>query len=174
MQHYEIMYIIPMSYTVNEVPEIEAKVKKTLTDNKAEIDKEESLGKLKFAYPINKLSHGYYNVIEFNMPTENLIEVSKVLKITNEIARYIIVKKKIKSENELAAEQKLREKIAEQDKERKSIFDEEDIEIVSKPKKHRTPKTMITKDKKEEVEKVDISKIDDKLDAILEGEDMLQ
>lgn len=174
MQHYEMMYIIPMSYTINEVPTIKSSVKKILEENGAQIDKEESLGKQKFAYPIKKLSHGYYEIIEFNMPPLNLIEVDKVLKISDDVVRYLIVKKKIKSETELAAEQKLREKIAEQDKNRKSIFDEEeDVEMV-KPKKTRVARTQEVKKKEEEAGKVDISDIDEKLDAILEGEDMLQ
>ena len=171
-QHYELTYIVPMTFTVDELPVITKKVADLLKEHGGEIVKDESMGKLKFAYPINKLSHGYYQVVEFDMPGENLVEIDSTLKIAEDVLRYILVKKKVKSEDELAAEQRLRDKIAEQDQGRKSIFDEDDgEEEVSKPTK---PKKAPVKTEKSEEEKVGIEDLDKKLDSILEGDDMLQ
>lgn len=177
MNHYELTYIVPMSYSVDEMPNIAKKVKSILTDAGATIAKEESLGKLKFAYPIEKLSHGYYNVVEFDCEGASLAEIEKSIKITHGILRHMVVSKRIKSEKELAAEQKLRAKIAEQEKNRKSIFDEEDEEETDstpRPKKARKSTKSADTKEKEAAPKVDIADLDKKLDAILEGEDMVK
>lgn len=173
MKHYEITYIVPMSYTVNELPEIKQKINGILADHGASIVKESSLGKLKFAYPIEKLSHGYYEVVEFDVDPSQINELDKVLRIEQQVLRYVIVSKKIKTEAELAAEQKLREKIAEQDKNRKSIFDEEEEEEFEAPKK-KLRKPMKKDAPATEGGKTEMVDLDKKLDAILEGEDMLQ
>ena len=173
MQHYELTYIVPMTYTIDELPAIKKAVSATLTDNGAAIVKESSLGKNKFSYPINKLSHGYYEVVEFDMDPANMATVERALQLTDEIVRHLVVTKRIKSEKELAAEQRLREKIAEQEKNRRSIFDEDEDEsgdVAPTPKRTKTRKPKTEKAE----EKVAIEDLDKKLDAILEGEDMLQ
>lgn len=174
MKHYELTYVVPMSYTVDELPAIKERVVGTLKEHGASIVKESSLGKLKFAYPINKLSHGYYEVVEFDIDPSQVAELERIYRIEPGIVRYVIVSKKIKTEAELAAEQKLREKIAEQDKNRKSIFDEEDEDELDTPR--RKPRKVTRKESPStpKEEKADIGDLDKKLDAILEGEDMLQ
>ncbi len=173
MQHYELTYIVPMTYTIDELPAIKKAVATMLTDNGATIVKESSLGKNKFAYPINKLSHGYYEVVEFDMETSSMAAVETALKLTDEIIRHLIVTKRIKSEEELAAEQRLREKIAEQEKNRRSIFDEEEDDSETSAPTPKRAKARKPKTEKPE-EKIAIEDLDKKLDAILEGEDMLQ
>lgn len=167
-----------MSYSVDEMPAIAKKVASIITDTGATIAKEESLGKLKFAYPIDKMSHGYYNVVEFDCEPTKLIDIDKVIKITHGVIRHLIVTKRIKSEKELAAEQKLRVKIAEQEKNRKSIFDEDEDDDTdtapAKPKKARKTSKPTDAKEKEVAPKVDIADLDKKLDAILEGEDMVK
>ncbi len=174
MKHYELTYIVPMSYTVDDLPSIKERVVGTLKEHGASIVKEHSLGKLKFAYPINKLSHGYYEVVEFDIDPSQVAELERIYRIETGVVRYVIVSKRIKTEAELAAEQKLREKIAEQDKNRKSIFDEEDEDDLDTPRRkpRKTPRKESTYAPREE--KTEIVDLDKKLDAILEGEDMLQ
>ena len=75
--HYELLYIMPMSYTAEELKPINDKVVSIIKDNQGNITKEEDLGKLKFAYPIKHQSHGYYQLYEFDMPKENLKRVNK-------------------------------------------------------------------------------------------------
>lgn len=173
MQHYELTFIIPMSYTIDEVPGIIKKVKDLLGEHEAKIVKEESMGKLKFTYPIKKMTHGYYQICEFDVEPSQIASLNRQLTIMNEVTRFLLVKKRIKSEKELAAEAKLREKLAKQAQERKSIFDEEDEQPVMdspKPKMHKAkaPKAEVEK------EKVAIEDLDKRLDSILDGEDMIK
>jgi len=170
MNHYELTYIVPMSFTVDEVPKINENISNTLKGFGAKIAKETSLGKLKFAYPVNDLSHGYYQVVEFDVEPDQLVEINKTLGLTHEIVRYLLVTKRIKGEEELAAEQRLREKIAKQELERRSTVDD-DESLEEKPKRSFKPKPSTVK---QEEEKVSIEDLDKKLDSILEGEDMLK
>lgn len=171
MNHYELTYIIPMSFTVDEVPKINENVSGILKEHGAKIAKETSMGKLKFAYPINDLSHGYYQVVEFDVEPSQILEINKTLGLHHEIVRYLLVTKRIKTEEELAADQRLRDKIAKQELERRSTMDE-DESVEEKPKRSFSKaKPSVAK---HEEEKVSIEDLDKKLDAILEGEDMLK
>jgi small subunit ribosomal protein S6 len=163
-----------MSYTIDELPKAKEVVLAYLKEEGADNIKEETLGKKKFAYPINKMSHGYYEIVEFDMDPANLKEVESNLKLANEVLRHVLVKRKLRSEEELAAEQRLREKIAEQEKGRKSIFDEEDDSTDEKPSAPKKSRTLEKVKQEKEAEKVEIGDLDKKLDAILEGDDMLQ
>lgn len=170
MNHYELTYIVPMSYTTDELPEINKKISEALKGFGAKIARETAMGKLKFAYPLNKLSHGYYQVVEFDMEPAQIAEVNRTLGLTNEIVRYLLVTKRIKSEEELAAEQRLREKIAKQELERRVEVGEDEEAVEERPRRAAAkPKAV-----KKEEEKVSIEDLDKKLDAILEGEDMLK
>lgn len=170
MNHYELTFIVPMSYTVDELPKIVKKVSDLLAENGATHMKENSLGKLKLAYQIENFSHGYYQVVEFDAPAQGIMEINKALKLSNEVLRYLLLTKAIKSEEELLAEQRLREKVAKQNLDRKSIFDEDDEDAPKKPAPVRA-KVMTAKVEKE---KVSMEDLDKKLDEILGGEDMLK
>lgn len=150
IEHYEILYILPMSYTAEEVRPITKKVADIIKDNGGTVTKEQNLDKQKFAYPIKGQSHGYYFLYEFDLPTDKLINLNRILHLTNEVLRFIIVKKQIKSEEQLKEETKIQEKIARK-KEKKRI-EEAKVEKVAKEKKG----------------KISLEELDKKLDEILE------
>jgi small subunit ribosomal protein S6 len=139
-----------MSYTAEEVRPITKKVADIIKDNGGTVTKEQNLDKQKFAYPIKGQSHGYYFLYEFDLPTDKLINLNRILHLTNEVLRFIIVKKQIKSEEQLKEETKIQEKIARK-KEKKRI-EEAKVEKVAKEKKG----------------KISLEELDKKLDEILE------
>lgn len=160
--NYEICYIIPSSYTVDETKPIDEQVKKLITEHNGQINKEDDLGKLKFAYPIKNISHGYYHLLEFDMPRKNLQKLNSALRLTSEVLRFIIVKKKIKTAKEIKQEQELQEKLAKKK--------EQDIEKIKEEKKEEKEKPA----KKEGKEgKISIEDLDKKLDEILDTDEML-
>ena len=67
-EHYEILYILPISLTPEETTPIVEKVAGLIKENDGAITKDENLGKQKFAYPIKALTHGYYFSYEFDLP----------------------------------------------------------------------------------------------------------
>lgn len=151
LEHYEVLYILPMSYTAEEVKPITQKVAELIKTNGGTITKEQDLDKQKFAYPIKGQSHGYYFLYEFDLPTDKLLGLNRILQLTNEVLRYIVVKKQIKTEEQLKQEAKIQEKIA------------------AKREKEKTEEAKEEKVSKEKAKpKISLEDLDKKLDEILE------
>jgi len=146
-QHYELIYLISNKYSENELEPIKNNVVKLIRDNGGEITYQEDWGKRKLAYPIKHFFHAYYELLEFDFPSENLKKVDKDLRLSEEIIRYLIIRKKMKTEAEIKQEKRIAEKIAQ-----KKIKEE--------------------KEEKDEKKKVSMEELDEKLDKILDTEDL--
>ena len=66
MNHYETVFILTPVLSDAQAKEAVAKFTKVLTDNEAKIVNTEEWGLKKLAYPIQKKSSGFYNLIEFD------------------------------------------------------------------------------------------------------------
>lgn len=91
MRKYEVMYIIR--------PDVEQETVQAIVDkfngiigNGGEVTKTDVMGKRRLAYEINKFRDGYYVLVNFNASPEVVAELDRVMKITDEIIRYLIVK----------------------------------------------------------------------------------
>ena len=154
--HYELLFIIPNRFTEGEAAEIVEKIKKVIIEKEGKITFTENWGKKQLSYPIKLNNFGYYNLIEFDLPGENLQKIDKLFRMSDEVIRHQIVKKKIKTVEEMEAEKKISEKIA-----AKNIAKEQKSEEGKKEKEKN-------KDKK-----LDLKDLDEKLDNILDTKDLL-
>ena len=93
MTAYEIMYIINPTVLEEGRDAVMAKVNEILTNAGATVAKTEKWGERKLAYPIDKKKTGFYVLVTLEMDGTNLVEVERRLNITEEVMRYIIVKK---------------------------------------------------------------------------------
>lgn len=93
MTNYEIMYIINPTVMEDARGAIIEKVETILTGANATELKTTKMGERKLAYPIEKKGTGFYVLTTFNADGQNLTEVETKLNITEEVMRYIIVKK---------------------------------------------------------------------------------
>ncbi|PZD96611.1 30S ribosomal protein S6 [Paenibacillus sambharensis] len=91
MRKYEVMYIIR--------PEVEQEAVQALVEkfngiisNGGEVTKQDVMGKRRLAYEINKIRDGIYVLVHFNAPSEVIVELDRVMKITDEVIRFLIVK----------------------------------------------------------------------------------
>ena len=92
MRAYEVMYIIkPVEDEV--IDGVIAKFEKLLTDNGATVEKTDRWGKKHLAYLIQDLSEGYYVLINFKAEPAAVKELDRVMKITDEVLRHMIIKK---------------------------------------------------------------------------------
>ena len=66
MNHYETVFILTPVLSDAQMKEAVAKFTKVLTDNGATIVNSEEWGMRKLAYPIQKKTSGFYNLIEFD------------------------------------------------------------------------------------------------------------
>ncbi|NCQ16330.1 30S ribosomal protein S6 [Candidatus Falkowbacteria bacterium] len=151
--HYELLYLISNKFSEDEVKPIMEKVNALVTANGGEISLSEELGKKRLAYPIKGFRFGYYNLVEFDMMGENLAKLDRALRLMNEILRQQIVVKVLRTAQQIARDKKIAEKIA--------------------AKNVAAEKTAKEKVKERAKEKVDLKDLDEKLDKILETDDLL-
>lgn len=92
MRAYEVMYIIrPV-----EEDAIEAIIKKfddLIAANGGTVEKTDRWGKKHLAYEIDDLSEGFYVLVTFNAEPVAVKELDRVMKITDEVLRHMIIKK---------------------------------------------------------------------------------
>lgn len=91
MRKYEVMYIIRSDI---EQDAVQATIEKFqgIIGNGGEVTKQEVMGKRRLAYEINKFRDGIYVLVHFNATNEVISELDRVMKISDEIVRYLIVK----------------------------------------------------------------------------------
>lgn len=91
MRKYEVMYIIR--------PELEQEAVQAVVDkfqgiiqNGGEITKQDVMGKRRLAYEINKIRDGIYVLVNFTATPDVVAELERILKISDEVIRYLITK----------------------------------------------------------------------------------
>lgn len=96
---YELMLMLSAEAEAERQKEILDRVKKTATDGGGSVAKVDEWGKKRLAYEINHLREAYYFVITLTVPSDVLDEITRVLKITDEVVRYmpVVLKEKVAS-----------------------------------------------------------------------------
>jgi small subunit ribosomal protein S6 len=153
--HYEMLYIVSNQFTEDEVKQVNAKVNALIKDNGGVITYSEDWGKKKLCYQIKQFNHGYFCLVEFDIVGEKLIKISTNLRMSSDVLRFQIVSKHKKTEAEIKAEK------VEADKKV-----EHKIEEVKKKEEEENKK-------EKEVKKLDLKDLDEKLDKILDTDDLL-
>lgn len=93
MNEYEAMTIIDAELDDEKIESAMAKVEGVIKKNGGAIEKVDKWGRRKMAYPINKQTSGYYAVFYFKAPEESIKEMNRVLKISDEVMRHMVVRK---------------------------------------------------------------------------------
>lgn len=91
MRKYELMYIIRPDL---EQEAVQAAVEKFqgIIQNGGEVTKHDVMGKRRLAYEINKIRDGVYVLVNFTAAPEVVAELERILKISDEVIRYLITK----------------------------------------------------------------------------------
>jgi len=93
VRDYEMMYILNPTVADQEetLEGAITKVNTQVTDNGGELVNEDRWGKRRFQYEINKIKEGYYVVLKFKLDPEALDELNRVLKLNDNLVRYMII-----------------------------------------------------------------------------------
>lgn len=89
---YELLYIVPTSFTDEEAGTIESKISALITKYGATVQTTTRLGKLRMAYPINDQRHGHYIMTMFTAEGAALATIEDNLRINNDILRHLILR----------------------------------------------------------------------------------
>jgi small subunit ribosomal protein S6 len=147
--HYEVLFIISNKFTEDEAQSASQKVGKMITDKGGTVTYEEYWGKKKLAYPIKHFNHGYYFLTEFDMSNDMTQSFDREMKLNNDIIRHQVI-----TQIKRTAEEIKKEKQKAHD-----LFN----------KKPETPEKLQNKDET----KIDLKDLDQKLDQILDANDLL-
>jgi len=108
-QHYALLYIIPVKYTVDELPAVTERVRNILIEHGCQITHEDTLGKRKLAYPIKRVFHGYYTIVECNLLPVAVAKLNVALQLAPEVLRHLFISRPERTAAELAKEKDQRE-----------------------------------------------------------------
>ncbi len=92
MRHYELLTVLKPTLTEEETKAKMDFLKEVLEKNGAQIAATRVMGTRRLAYPIEKLERGYYSVFYFTAPTTTILEVERIIRITEEFIRFMSVK----------------------------------------------------------------------------------
>lgn len=90
LKKYELMFILKP----NEDDVIKTTVDKfaaIITDNGGSVEKVDAWGKRRLAYEIKDFADGYYVLVDFAAEPGVVAELDRVMKITDEVLRHMIV-----------------------------------------------------------------------------------
>lgn len=92
MRKYEIMYIIRPTVTEEERPQVVTDLNDIFTTRGGEILDVNEWGMRDLAYEIDKHKKGYYVVLSVNCTDEARAEFDRVVRIREDIIRYLIIR----------------------------------------------------------------------------------
>lgn len=92
MRQYEMIFIVKPTLEEEALENVITKVQTLLEKNGAEVTKLDKWGKRRLAYEIEHVREGYYVLVKFNGEAEIIEEIDRVLKISDDIIRHIIVR----------------------------------------------------------------------------------
>lgn len=168
MPHYELLYLISNKFSEEEIKPIREKVSSLIINNQGKITQSVLLGKKRLAYPIKGFRFGYYNLVEFDMPGANLTNVSRALRLMSEILRQQIVLKELKTEEQIDQDRKIAAKIT-----ARNIKEEKLVKEKISARRAAPAGAVNSSGKATDGDKVDLKDLDEKLDKILETDNLL-
>ena len=92
MNQYETVFILTPVLSDEQMKEAVKKYEDQLTSRGAEIVHEENWGMRKLAYPIQKKSTGFYQLIEYKAEGNVIADVETELKRDERVMRFLTVK----------------------------------------------------------------------------------
>jgi len=92
MTAYEVMVVFKPQLEEEELANAISRVEETIKNIKGEITQSEHWGKRRLAYEIAGFNEGYYLLLQTKLPRHEVQELDRVLRISDEVIRHIIVK----------------------------------------------------------------------------------
>ncbi|HZW68968.1 MAG TPA: 30S ribosomal protein S6 [Pseudogracilibacillus sp.] len=92
MTKYEIMYIIRPDIEEEAQTNLIERFNNILTENGAEIEKVDEMGKRRLAYEVKNYRDGYYIVVNFAGGQQAVDEFDRQAKFTEDIVRHMVVR----------------------------------------------------------------------------------
>ncbi|KDR96364.1 small subunit ribosomal protein S6 [Peptoclostridium litorale DSM 5388] len=90
-RNYELVYILRPNLE-DEAREAVFNKVKGIIESDGQVDKVDTWGNRRLAYPIKKLNEGFYNLVYFTATSEVVNEIDRNLKIMDAVIRHMMVR----------------------------------------------------------------------------------
>ena len=101
LKHYEVLFILKPTLIEEELKERVSALQDLLAKHEAQLVYTQEMGPRKLAYSINKYERGVYFVFYFKALPSFITELERVLRINEDVLRFLLVK--YENKRELAA-----------------------------------------------------------------------
>lgn len=93
MKAYELLFFVAPSIDEETRLAVMKRIDATITNDGGVVDNVDNWGKRKLAYEVNGLTDGDYTLIDFHANPDSIAELDRVLRITDAVERFMIVKR---------------------------------------------------------------------------------
>lgn len=93
MKAYELLFFVAPSIDEETRLAVMKRIDTAITADNGMVDNVDNWGKRKLAYEVNGLTDGDYTLIDFHANPESIAELDRVLRITDAVERFMIVKR---------------------------------------------------------------------------------
>ena len=92
MRRYELMMILRADVAEDRAKAIQERTLRSITESGGRIVKDLSWGRRRLAYEIGGAREGIYQITVFEAPSSAVAEIERVLLITEEVVRHLVVR----------------------------------------------------------------------------------
>ena len=93
MTEYEILLLLDPDLPEEKQGEVVERVRALIEQGGGTVDRHDAWGRRKLAYPIQKKEEGVYHLVSFTSEAETLDELSRVLKIDDDVLRHMATRR---------------------------------------------------------------------------------
>ncbi|MEE8716992.1 MAG: 30S ribosomal protein S6 [Coriobacteriales bacterium] len=93
MKAYELLFFVNPAITDEARAAVMKRIESTIAESAGVIDNVDAWGKRKLAYTIDNLIEGDYTLVEFHADPASIAELDRVLRITDDVVRFKIVRR---------------------------------------------------------------------------------
>lgn len=88
MRRYEMMLIVSDTLEEDDALAVFDRAKQVLSEEGGELVDEAWWGKRRFAYEIDKRTHGFYGVLDMTATHDAVVEMERQLRLRDEVVRF--------------------------------------------------------------------------------------
>ncbi len=93
MTEYEILLLLDPDVPEEKQGEVVERVRTLIEQGGGTVERHDAWGRRKLAYPIQKKEEGVYHLVSFTSEAETLDELSRVLKIDDDVLRHLATRR---------------------------------------------------------------------------------
>ena len=93
MTEYEILLLLDPELAEEKQAELVGRLRTLIEESGGAFERHDVWGRRKLAYPIDKKEEGVYHLLSFNASAEMLDELSRVLKIDDDVMRHMATRR---------------------------------------------------------------------------------